>query len=329
MNSFLLSDKLRGIFVMKFATIGHFLVHEKTSMFPNSWTHGNLIVSPELDVNGTKGHITGITLTAQEIMNAPLEKVRKIILDSSVLLQDEFGVDLIQLGALTTSVTSGGEWVIQQNEYTGFVNHGDSYTAAVTCQATLKALKLFQKNPSNQVLAIIGAYGIIGEVVSKILVPQFQHSILIGRRQDKFKKLEENVKGDFETTVELKTKEADIIVTATSHPTALLRSEHLKKNVIVIDVSQPPNLASIICKQRPDVCRIDGGLVDFPIKIIIPGMPVGKNFACISEVIMQAMENERENHVGSIDFNHLRKTETWAKKYGYTLNELTNFGKAL
>jgi predicted amino acid dehydrogenase len=190
-------------------------------------------------------------------------------------------------------------------------------------------LKLFQKNPSDQVLAIIGAYGVIGEAVSKILVPQFQHSILIGRRQEKFKKLEENTKGDFETTVELKTKEADIIVTATSHPTALLRPEDLKKNVIVIDVSQPPNLSSMICKQRPDIFRIDGGLVDFPIKIIIPGMPAGKNFACITEVIMQAMEKERENHVGSIDFNHLRKTEKWAKKYGYTLNELTNFGKAL
>jgi len=311
---------------MKFATIGHFLVHETISMFPKSWLHGNLIVSPELDVNGTKGHITGITLTAQEMMNAPLENVRKIILDATVLLQDEFGVDLIQLGALTTSVTSGGEWIVQQKEYTGFVNHGDSYTAAVTCQATLKSLKLLQKNPSNQVLAIIGAYGIIGEAVSKILVPQFQHSILIGRKQEKFKKLEENVKGDFETTVELKTKEADIIVTATSHPTALLQSEHLKKNVIVIDVSQPPNLSSITCKQRPDICRIDGGLVDFPVKIVIPGIPPGKNFACIAEVIMQAIENERKNHVSSIDLNYLRKTEKWGEKYGFTLKELTNFG---
>jgi len=314
---------------MKFATIGHFLVHENTSMFPKSWIHGNLIVSPELDVNGTNGHIAGITLTAQEMMNVPLEKIRKIILDAAVLLQDEFGVNLIQLGALTTSVTSGGEWVIQQEEYTGFVNHGDSYTAAVTCQATLKALKLFQKNPSDQVFAIIGAYGIIGEAVSKILVPQFQHSILIGRRQEKFKKLEEDLKGDFETTVELKTKEADIIVTATSHPNALLQSEHLGKHTIVVDVSQPHNLSYDVCQQRLDVHRIDGGLVDFPVQIVIPGMPVGKNFACISEVIMQALENERENHVGSIDLNHLRKTEKWAKKYGYTLNELTNFGKAL
>jgi len=316
---------------MKFATIGHFLVHENTSMFPKSWIHGDLIVSPELDVNGTNGHIAGITLTAQEMMNVPLEKIRKIILDAAVLLQDEFGVDFIQLGALTTSVTSGGEWVVQQKEYTGFVNHGDSYTAAVTCQASLKALKLFQKNPSNQVLAIIGAYGVIGEAVSKILVPQFQHSILIGRTQEKFKKLEENIKGDFETTVELKTKEADIIVTATSHPTALLQSEHLKKNVIVIDVSQPPNLSSIICKQRPDVIRVDGGFVRFPEKthLPIPNVPPGKIFACIAEVIMQAMENDRNNHVGSIDLSYLKETQRWGDKYGFILDELTNFGKTI
>jgi len=314
---------------MKFATIGHFLDEKNTDQFPESWIHGNLIVSPELNVHGIKGYITGLTLTARQMMELSRETVRKHILDAALFLQNELGVDVIQLGALTTSVTDGGVWVVKQREYRGYVNHGDSYTAAVTCQATLKALTLFQKNPSDQVLAIIGAYGVIGEAVSKILVPQFRHAILIGRRQEKFKKLEENVEGDFETTVELKTKEADIIVTATSHPTALLQSEHLKKNAIVVDVSQPPNLSSVICKQRSDVCRIDGGLVDFPIKIIIPGMPKGKNFACFVEVIMQALENERENHVGSITLTHLRKTEKWAEKYGFTLNELTNFGKAL
>jgi fatty aldehyde-generating acyl-ACP reductase len=314
---------------MKFATIGHLLDEKNIEQFPESWIHGNLIVSPELNVHGIKGYITGLTLTARQMMQLPRETVRQHILDAALFLQNELSVDVIQLGALTTSVTDGGVWVVNQKEYRGYVNHGDSYTAAVTCQATLKALKHFQKNPSDQILAIVGAYGVIGEAVSKILVPQFKHVILIGRRQEKFKKLEENIEGDFETTVELKTKEADILVTATSHPTALLQSEHLKKNAIVVDVSQPPNLSFVVCKQRPDVHRIDGGLVDFPVKIIIPGMPEGKNFACISEVIMQALENERENHVGSIDLNHLRRTEKWAKKYGYTLNELTNFGKPL
>jgi predicted amino acid dehydrogenase len=312
---------------MKFATIGHLLNEKNIEQFPESWIHGNLVVSPELDVYGTKGYITGLTLTARQMMELPRETVRKYILDAALFLQKDYGVDIIQLGALTTSVTDGGVWVVQQKEYKGYVNHGDSYTAAVTCQATLKALELFQRDPSDQVLAIIGAYGVIGEAASQILVPQFQHSILIGRTKEKFKKIEKKITGDFETTIELKTKKADVIVTATSHPTALLQSEHLKEQTIVVDVSQPQNLSYEICRQRPDIHRIDGGLVDFPVNIVIPGMPPGKNFACIAEVIMQAMENERKNHVGSIDLHHLRTTEQWAEKYGFILKELTNYGK--
>jgi predicted amino acid dehydrogenase len=314
---------------MKFATIGHLLDEKNIEQFPESWIHGNLIVSPELNVHGTKGYITGLTLTARQMMELPREIVRKHILDAAVFLQNEFGVDIIQLGALTTSVTEGGVWVTQQKEYRGYANHGDSYTASVTCQAVLKALRFFQKKSSDQIIAIVGAYGVIGEAVSKILVPQFQHAILIGRRKEKFRELEENIDGDFETTVDLKTKEAGVVVTATSHPEALLQSEHLGRGAIVVDVSQPPNLSYEVCQQRPDIHRIDGGLVDFPVKIDIPGMPPGKNFACIAEVIMQAMENQRENHVGSIDLKHLRITEQWAEKYRFTLKDLTNFGNSV
>lgn len=314
---------------MKFATIGH-LIDEKTiEEFPKSWIHNKLIVFPEMNVNEMKGYLTALTLTARQIIELPREVIRKNILDAALYVQNELDVDLIQLGALTTSVTDGGVWVTKQKEYTGYVNHGDSYTAAVTCQTVIKALNFFNRESIDQVLAIVGAYGVIGEAISKILVPQFKHSILIGRREEKLQELKILLKGNFETTTDIKTKNADIVVTATSHPTALLNSNHLKKNAIVVDVSQPPNLSYDICQKRPDIHRIDGGLVNFPMKIPTSVIPAGKNFACIVEVIMQALENERENHVGSIDLIHLRKTEKWAKKYGFTLNELTNFGKAL
>ncbi len=316
---------------MKFATIGHLIDERDINHLPKHWVHKELIFSQEVKINGIKGHIAGLKLTAKQMMSLPQERVRQSILDAAVFLQDEFDVDLVQLGALTTSVTSGGTWLVNQKEYTGFVNHGDSYTSAITCQAVHRVLKMFKKKPSDIVLTIIGAYGIIGEAVSKLLVPQFKHSILIGRREHKLKELETKLEGSFETTIDLQTKEADIIVTATNHPAALLNSNHLKKNAIVVDVSQPPNLSQDVCKRRPDVCRIDGGYVYFPAKyrLPIPGMPPRKNFACIVEVIMQSLENEGENHVGSININHLRKTEKWADKYGFILKELTNFGKTM
>jgi len=312
---------------MKFATLGHLVDKNTLKSIPKEWIKDDLIISPELDINGTKGHITGLTLTAKQMLEIDLEKVRKHIFDAAMYLQEEYGIDLIQLGALTTSVTSGGMWFAEQEGYEGFVNHGDSYTAAITCQAVKKSLKLMHIEPSEKTLAIVGAYGVIGEAVSKKLVKNFRHSILIGPREEKLKELQERLSGSFTTTTELKTKEADIIVTATNHPKALLDSHHLKKNVIVVDVSQPVNVSKEVCIKRPDIIRVDGGYVDFPIKLPIPEMPPYKNFACIAEVVMQAMENEKKNHVGSIEMDHLEKTEEWGKKYGFLLNDLTNFGE--
>lgn len=317
---------------MKFATIGHIIDKKTMDYLPKNWIKNDFIISPEKNIEGTKGYITGLNLTAYDMMNLPIDQVRQKILEAAIFVQDELNVDIIQLGALTTSVTSGGIWLSRQNEFNGFINHGDSYTAAVTCQAVEKAIKHYEKKPSDLTLSIIGAYGLIGEAVSKILVSKFKKSYLIGRRIEKLEELSLKLKGNFETTTILDaTLNSDILVTATSHPKALLDSYNLKKNSIVVDVSQPPNLTKEVCQKRPDICRIDGGYVDFPKKynIKIPNVPFGKLYSCIVEVIMQAMENQCKNYVGSIDMNHLKKTECWGKKYGFILNELTNFGNTI
>ena len=62
---------------MKFATIGH-LIDEKTKKeIPKSWIHNNLIVFPEINVNESKGYLTALMLTAQQIMELPREISQK------------------------------------------------------------------------------------------------------------------------------------------------------------------------------------------------------------------------------------------------------------
>jgi predicted amino acid dehydrogenase len=313
---------------MKFATIGHFIDKRNIDLIPKEWKYRDLFISPEIDANGTKGYLCALPLTAKQMINEPRDNIRNKILKSILFIQDELNVDVIQLGALTTSVTQGGKWLVEKRQYKGYLNHGDSYTAAVTCQVVLKALNYFNKNMSDCILSVVGSYGIIGEAVSKILVPQFKHSILVGRKIEKFENLEKILEGNFETTTDLKTKDSDIIITATSHPSALLKSNHIKKNTIVIDVSQPPNLSYKVCELRKDIHRIDGGYVSLPknINFQIPGNPKRKIFSCIAEVIMQARENDRKNYIGTIDIKHLRKTENWGEKYGFTFQEFSNFG---
>lgn len=312
---------------MKFAILGHMMDDENINEIPDEWIYEKFICSPEIEINDTKGHITALKLTAKEIMSSPLEKIRNNILELAIFIQNNLSVELIQLGALTTSVTSGGKWVLDQKEYRGYVNHGDSYTSAVICQIVEKSLKFLDKSKSDMILAIVGAYGIIGEAVSKILVPQFNNSILIGRRDNKLKELENSLDGNYQMTTKLETTNADLIITSTNHPSALLNSNQIKKGAIIIDVSQPPNVSFDVCKKRKDIYRIDGGFVDIPKKydLKLPVLPTGKIFSCIAEVIMQSMENERENHVGKIQMDHLKKTETWATKYGFLLGDLTNY----
>lgn len=315
---------------MKFAIIGHLITNQKKTEVPKGWSrHNNLLISPCLNFNGTRGFGISMLLTPEEMIKQPRDVIHEQILNACFYATEELNVDIVQLGGLTTSVTSGGVWVADQDDFHGYVNHGDSFTAAITCQNVLNAIKTKGKSADDLVLAIVGAYGIIGEAVSQLLVPRFKKSILVGRRKDKLEELSATINGNFQTSLVLDIKKADVVVTATSHPTALLTSEQLKENAIVIDVSQPPNVSIELCKNRPDVFRIDGGFVDSPTEFNVPLMPKGKIFACIAEVIMQAMEGEKGNHVGSIDLNHLYKTEKWAEKHGFLLNELTNFGQTV
>lgn len=316
---------------MKFATIGHLLDKTTLNYLPNRWIQEKYIISPQMNINGTLGYFIILKNTAEEIMNFPREKSRNIVLEAAIHAQDELGVELIQLGALTTSVTKGGIWLAQQPEYSGFLTHGDSYTANVVCKTLRKTLFNLNLNSENLTVAIVGAYGIIGEAVTKILTPSFKESFLIGRRENQLKKLEKKLSGKIKTSTKMITEDADVIVTATNHTTALLKSKNLKEKSIIVDVSQPPNLSNDLCLKRPDIIRVDGGYVDlpdyFPSKLV--GMPKGKLFACIVELIMQAMEQEKKHHIGSIDMSHLMMTEKWAKKYGFKVDKLTNFGRPI
>jgi predicted amino acid dehydrogenase len=311
---------------MKFASIGHLIDKNSIKQIPKDWIGKSYIVSPEIDINNTKGHLIALKLTANQIMTSNREEIRRKILDCILFSQDNFGVDLIQLGALTTSVTSGGTWVVNQKGYTGYVNHGDSYTAAIAHQTIEMAIEHYDKNSHDMTLSIVGAYGIIGEALSKLLSHSFDKTILIGPSLEKLEKLRMQLKGNIKITSHLHTNSSDVIVTATNHPKALLESKNLKNNAIIVDVAQPPNLNERLCRIRKDINRIDGGLVDFNHNIFIPSLPKGKILSCIAEVIMQAIENERKNYIGSIQLDHLNKTKKWGEKYGFTLNELTNFG---
>lgn len=280
-----------------------------------------------------EGWMLGLFLTPQQMIGLPKQKVRKKILEAVLFAQNELKAGLLMLGALTSPLTSAGVWLTEQPGIKLNITNGNTYTAAISIEATEKASQLAGFDFSKIKMAIVGATGAIGEPITRYFNQKGVDLILVARSQEKFERLRPQLQGsDYRFTSNLnEIAEADLIVTATSHPTAIIGPDVLKKNAIVIDVAEPPDVLPSVPKTRPDVTCVDGGRVkmegvDLGMNL---GLPQGTGFACMAEVILQALEQRKENYVGSVDMNHLQETKQWAKKWGFELAPFTCFNKPI
>ncbi len=292
------------------------------------WTHFDVYHEIE-------GWIIGIFLTAAQMINRPLF-ARQRVLQAVRYAQDELKAEFIGLGSYTSSITHGGEWLVRQPDLRSYFTHGDSYAVAATVEGVTKVLPL---DLSNKTLAIVGAYGLIGEALARLLCHKCSRLLLIGRRWLLLKALRDSLLAengkhplDLEISDDLMDlQEADVVITATSAPSAIIQPYHLKEGALVYDVAQPMNTAPSLMEEREDVQVVDGAFVNIPgIDLGIDlGTPPGTAFACFTETVMQALENNREHHVGRIDLSHVKRTATWAVKYGFTHAQPTCFGRKI
>ncbi|MDD2756668.1 MAG: hypothetical protein PHS80_14235, partial [Methanothrix sp.] len=200
-------------------------------------------VLSKFDVLGeTDGYFVAVRLTAKQMMEKPKEVVRKKILNAILYSQEELGCDVVMLGALTAPLTSAGAWLREQPELTISITNGNTYTVAIAIKATEKALRLAGLDISNIRIAIVGSAGVIGEGVVRYFNDKGANLILVERSLDRFERLKPYLKGDNYCLTEniADIIDADVVITATSHPDTLIGSELLKKNAIVVDVAEPP-----------------------------------------------------------------------------------------
>ena len=264
--------------------------------------------------NKAEGWMVGLALTPQQMITLPKEKVRNKILGAVLFSQEKLGAELLMLGAYTSPLTSAGLWITENPRVKLNVTNGNTYTAAISIETTERAVEWAGLNLSEIKMAIVGAAGAIGEVITKYFNRKGVNLILVERTEEKFERLEPYLTGQhYKLTCNLaEIIHADLVVTVTSHPAALIRPEFLKENAIVVDVAEPPDVPSNIGEVRPDVICIDGGRVkmggiDLGVDL---GAPKDVGFACMAEVILQALEEKRENYVGSVDLNHLKENQT-------------------
>ena len=283
-----------------------------------------------------EGWLIAVPYTPQRMLTLPAKEVyRKII--AAGHLAEELGAKILGLGAYTSVVGDGGRTIAQALDIA--VTSGDSYTAAISVYAVQDAALRMGMNLKQAKVAVVGATGAIGNVVTQLLVPNVSQLLLIGRHLQRLEVVADNahIYGDVNIVISTNVsdiQDADVVITVTSAGGNLIQSNMLKRGAVVCDVSRPRDVSFQISRERNDVLVIDGGLVRVPGEVAFGfdyGLPSDLTYGCFAETITLAFEGLFEDYsIGKVlSMDKVRQIDQLAKKHGFELAALRSFEKQL
>ncbi|MBK5273113.1 MAG: shikimate dehydrogenase, partial [Bacteroidia bacterium] len=249
------------------------------------------------------------------------------------------GAEIMGLGAFTSTITNGGR-LLENNSHINITN-GNAFTALITGK---KVAQLINRLPCRKpVVAIVGATGSVGSLVSKLLAKNNPNAeyLLIARNSRKLQNVAHEMKTlnhYIQTTISENLEDiinADIVVLLTSASDCLLQSHHLKPGAIVLDDTQPRNTNPELLNERNDVTIIDGGLVSVPHLQFQRslGLPKGISFACLAETMLLALADYKGDFsIGNPTLEQAELIGNIARQYshlGFDTAPDHSFGKPL
>lgn len=127
---------------------------------------------------------------------------------------------------------------------------------------------------------------------------------------------------------------ADVVLTATSSPEALLQPHHLGLGTIVCDVARPSNVSPRVPQERADVLVLDCGIVGVPGRPELGwtfGLRPGMVYANMAETMILSMAHFNRHGTLGVDLNRrfLQILRRLAHKYGFRLAGISSFGRSL
>ncbi len=298
-------------------------------------------VSSKVSGKPIRGWVITIPLTAKQMMEDRDLTVRFI--HKSLILSAKLGAKLIGLGALTASFTGRGTALSKVlDTYNLGLTTGAGYTSYIVAETALKLADEVAIKKDTAVVAIVGAAGSIGSTVTRFLIDRgFKQFILIDtyKREDALKKKSEEFTASHATlhfSVSHQIQDihtADIIVTATNAPEALINENDPKPGSIIIDDAQPTDIHPDVILKRKDVLVSAAGTVH------AEGIQANFNFglktkhdifSCLAEVIMlSSHENCTIRAVGEIDMEYTNYIVELAKEMHFGVATFQNSYKII
>ncbi len=286
-----------------------------------------------------EGDMILVSLLPQQILILNNDFILKRMIKAGKIAE-ELGDKIIGLGAYAAQV--GRKGILISRELKIPVTTGSAYTIAVAVEAALKAADMIGIQLSESIIAVVGATGTIGSICSELFASHKpQKIILVARHKDKLREVANKLKEKYspsslETEVNIykAIKNADITITATSTPLAIIDMRILKPGSLICDISRPKNISFEAAALRDDILIIEGGIVkppgnaDFHFSF---GLPPGLAYACMAETMILTFEGRYESYSigGNVTLEKTIEISKLALKHGFKLAELRSFEKQI
>lgn len=278
--------------------------------------------------NEVSGMVIGVPMTARQLIENRDVALKRIV--QAVNLAKSKGVSFVGLGAMTASLSKGGKDIIDLVPGV-IVTTGRTYTIKNIVSYIDFCIAKFNLPKESVRIGIVGAAGGIGSGTAIFLAQKgYKHFLLIDleRKLQNLQKHIENIESHnhggsvFISHQVSSISGCDIVVTATSAPEVLVKSEDVLSGTIIINDAQPSDVSPEIIKNREDILVIEGGVLHT--SNINCHFNFGLNhktdiFSCLAETVLLAYR-EHDNHysIGDFDSKFIKILENDADLLGFT-----------
>lgn len=271
---------------------------------------------PRISINGCIGQTRSICSVTGDLLTSSGRKKAKEQFVAATSWAEKQGAKVILLAASTKRLFGHDGGKLKELFPGLLFTIGDNGTAYLLCMETKRALQGAGLLPGQCRVAVLGPYGILGEIVTSMLVKDGYKVVGAGPNSAGLARI--SSKFSIETHEEFENmKDIDAVICCThSRNICLTREsiEHIKrkdKKLLVVDVSEPSNLTSEeFFRCNGNVVRQDAGnafsrnlnYVLGPISYTMFRLSQGVTFGCFAEALSLSSALKRgEYNIKSYD----------------------------
>jgi predicted amino acid dehydrogenase len=297
------------------------------------------------DGRETEGWFVAAPFMPETMLRLPRETVYEKIL-AAIGIGASLGAEIAGLGAFTGVVGDAGVTIAERSPIA--VTTGNSLTIAAGVASLWRGAAEMEIPLHDATAVVIGATGSIGAACVELIAPRVAHVVLVARNRTRLEKfaaaLRERVSCGLSISTDVReaVPRGRLVLTATTSTQELIEPADLQTGAVVCELSLPHDVGRRVALERPDVLVTEGGNMRVPgeprfERMREPGrefdlgLPPRAALACMSETMVLALENRRENFTlgRGIALDRVREIDALAARAGFELDGMRAFDAAV